>query len=67
MSLVAAPKMSPNESKHWVMKLISATKLTNLVSLEQFHHKPMAMYGGGLPELALGQVLITIKTISGRE
>ena len=26
------------------MKLIS----TNLVSQEQFHHKPMGMYGGGL-------------------
>ena len=29
------------------MKLIS-TKLTNLVSLEQSHHKPVGMYGGGL-------------------
>ena len=28
------------------MKLIS-TKLTNLVSLEQSHHNPMGMYGGG--------------------
>ncbi len=25
------------------------TKLTNIVSLEQSHHKPMGMYGGGLP------------------
>ena len=28
------------------MKLVS-TNLTNLVPLEQFHHKPMGMYDGG--------------------
>ncbi len=28
------------------------TKLINLVPMEQFHHKPKGMYGGGLLELA---------------
>ncbi len=35
------------------MKLIS-THHTNLVSLEQFHHKSMVMFRGGLLDLALG-------------
>ncbi len=35
------------------MKLIS-TNRTNLLSLEQFHHKPMGMYGDGVLNLALG-------------
>ncbi len=30
------------------------TNLTNLMSLEQLHHKPMGMYGGGLLDMALG-------------
>ncbi len=28
---------------------------TSVVSLKQFHHKPMGMYGGGLLKLALGK------------
>ena len=37
------------------VKLTStSTKLTNLVSLEQSHHKSTGMYGGGLIKLAIG-------------
>ncbi len=36
------------------MKLIS-TNLTNLLSLEQFNHKPMGMYRGGVLNLELVQ------------
>ena len=35
------------------LKLIR-TNLTNLVSLEQFHHKPMGMNEGDLLDMALG-------------
>ncbi len=35
------------------MKLIS-TKLTNIVSSEQSHKKPLGMYGSGLLKFALG-------------
>ncbi len=35
------------------MKLIS-TNLTNLLSMEQCHHKPIGMYGGGVLNLSLG-------------
>ncbi len=38
------------------MELVS-TKLINLVSLEQFHHKPMKLYDGSLLKLALGDKL----------
>ncbi len=37
------------------MKLVS-TKFTDLVPMEQFIHKPMGMYDGGLLSLALLQV-----------
>ncbi len=30
------------------------TKFIHLVSLEQFHHKPMGMYAGGVLKLTLG-------------
>ncbi len=36
------------------MKLVS-TKFTDLVPMEQFIHKPMGMYDGGLLSLALGE------------
>ncbi len=36
------------------MKLVS-TKFTDLVPVEQFHHKPMGMYDGGPLRLALGE------------
>ncbi len=44
------------------MKLIS-TDLTNLVSLEQSHHKPTGMYGGG--PLKGTSLYITIQVFYG--
>ncbi len=36
------------------MKLVS-TKFTDLVPVDQFNHKPMGMYDGGLLRVALGE------------
>ena len=37
-----------------LQKLLISSHHTNPVSLEQFHHKPMGMFRGGLLDLALG-------------